>query len=397
MAALPPSRSPAPGWPNIALMSAGHFMSDFFTHILPVLLPLLCVQFDISYSQCAFLFTVFSVVSYVLQPGIGILADRSRITRLLPWSIAVSAVFTCIVGWFSSYWLLVAVLMISGLSAAFFHPLSAGVVPTIYPRSRRGLAVSIYIAGGNLGAALAPLVTAAFITAFSTESLVALAVPALITALLMALRHLDRRPIIKHSLRPGETGLLHLVKSRSYVLLNLSICSRSLPHAAFITFLPLLYSSLGYSAAEGAAAMFLFMLGTAAGGLISGSLADRYSLKTLLACSYVLLFAFALLFFLRADNSILSYALLFLTGASTYPAVSLGVIWGQRLMPDHAAFAASMMLGFSFAVGFLLTPLTGFIADHTDLLYAMYWSTLPAAALSLIIILLVQAPPKPQA
>ena len=165
MAALPPSRSPAPGWPNIALMSAGHFMSDFFTHILPVLLPLLCVQFDISYSQCAFLFTVFSVVSYVLQPGIGILADRSRITRLLPWSIAVSAVFTCIVGWFSSYWLLVAVLMISGLRAAFFHPLSAGVVPTIYPRSRRGLAVSIYIAGGNLGAALAPLVTAAFITA----------------------------------------------------------------------------------------------------------------------------------------------------------------------------------------------------------------------------------------
>ena len=143
--------------------------------------------------------------------------------------------------------------------------------------------------------------------------------------------------------------------------------------------------------------MFLFMLGTAAGGLISGSLADRYSLKTLLASSYVLLFAFALLFFLRADNSILSYALLFLTGASTYPAVSLGVIWGQRLMPDHAAFAASMMLGFSFAVGFLLTPLTGFIADHTDLLYAMYWSTLPAAALSLIIILLVQAPPKPQA
>ncbi len=386
---------PLPGWPNVLLMSCGHFMSDFFTHILPVLLPLFALQFDISYSQSALIFTIFSVISYILQPLIGILADRMRITLILPHTIALSALLVCTVSWFDSYTLLLIVLTISGLCSGFFHPLSAGVMPSIMPQTNKGLATSIYIAGGNIGGAVAPLVVAAFIAIWSEDYLVVLALPAFAVSLLMLRRKLHHRQL-QHDSATAQIPFAKLAGSKDYVLLNLSICLRSWPHCTFITFLPLLYSSLNYSTAEGATALVIYMVGAVAGGLVSGSLADKWPLRRILICSYCLIALFSFTFLQGPDMSLISLALLFLNGGAMYAAIPVGVVWGQRLMPQHPAFAGSMILGFSFAIGFSLTPLTGLGADYSDLITALLYIAIPVTMLALIAILFVHEPRNPR-
>lgn len=382
---------PAPGWSNISVMSAGHFVSDFFSGILPVLLPLFAVQYHISYSECALLLTIFSVACNALQPGIGLWADKYRITYLLPYSIALSALLICAAGWSEQYWLLIAVLLLSGLCSAFFHPLSAGVVPSIYPQRHRGLAAAVYIAGGNLGAALAPFITALFLTIFNLKELIYLSVPGFLICALMLKRHLHQREFTAPAV--DEVSLGHLVRSRPFVLLNLSVYLRSIPHCAFMAFLPLLYASLGGSSMDGAFASMIYMIGMTAGGLAAGSLADRFSLKSIILGSY---FIFALaggLFILTPNTSLIAMALLFIAGAAGYAAVPAGMIWSQRLMPRHASFAAALMLGFTFAVGYIFTPFTGFLGDLYGLPCALLYTLLPALLLSLLTLLPVHEPP----
>ena len=370
-------------------------MSDFFMHTLPVLLPLFALQFDISYSQSALIFTVFSVMSYILQPLIGIWADRRNITKLLPITISLAALLVSLVGWFNSYTLLICVLLLSGLCSSFFHPLSAGVIPSIFPQKARGLATSVYIAGGNAGAALAPLVTAAFISLLSEQYLILLALPAFATSLLMVSRNLHHRVLSaprQGKGRENEVSFLALVRSRDFVLLNLSICLRAWPHCALITFLPLLYASLNFSTVDGATALVLLLTGAVAGGLLAGALTDYCSLRRILLCSYALIILFCFIFLSHPDNTLLSYVLLFCSGGALYAAIPVGVVWGQRLMPQHASFAGSMMMGFSFGAGFVLTPLTGLMADHSNLTDALMYSALPPVVIALIILLFVHEP-----
>ena len=389
------SKLPVPGWPNILIMSLGHFTSDFFTNFLPVLLPLFALQFDISYSQSALIFTIFSVISYILQPAIGIMADRMRITLILPHTIALAALLVCTVSYVDSYAVLLVVLTLSGLCSSFFHPLSAGLLPVIMP-AQKGLATSIYIAGGNIGGAMGPIIVAALVSAFSADYLIVLALPAFVVSLLMLKRNLHQRKIAPPT-NDASAALpfRKLAFSKDYVLLNLSICLRSWPHCALLTFIPLLYASLNYSSAQGAWALVIYMLGSVVGGLIAGSFADKCPLRRILICSYCIILLSGFAYFQQPGMSFLSLTLLFIAGGAMYAAIPVGVIWGQRLMPQYASFASSMSLGFSFAVGFIFTPITGVIADHGNLTQALLYTLVPLVVLSLMVILFVHEPKNP--
>lgn len=384
---------PLPGWPNVSLMSLSHFMSDFFCNILPVMLPVLSLRFGISYSQSAALFLLFSVSSSMLQPAIGIAADRYRLNILMPLSIATGAIFISAVGLFTSIYPVLCVVMLSGLCSAFFHPISAGIMPRLCPPRQRGLATSIYIAGGNLGAALAPLAIALYVEQFTDRMLPVLAIPALMTCALIFMRRLQANP--PRSGSNTKINLGKMVSSGDFILLNGSISIKMLSHCAFATFIPLLYQALGLTPTKGACALVTYLIGAIIGGLIAGSLADRFSLKKILMLSYFLVIVTSLMFlYLDPGVSMLSFVLLFVTGAANYACIPLGVVWCQRLLPQNAAFAASMMLGFAFGVGWALTVVTGLVADFTDLVTAIAVTGTVSVLLSIALLIKVHEPQK---
>ncbi|MGN0908416.1 MAG: MFS transporter, partial [Succinivibrio sp.] len=194
-AAIPAPRAPERGWTNVFLMGAGHFMSDFFCDILPILLPMLARRFGLSYSECGALFMVFQVVASFLQPPIGLYADRHGVGWIMPASILTGAVFACAVTLVGSVWLLLAIILLSGFCSSGFHPVAGGIVPSIAPKGRDVLATSIFIAGGNIGFAIAPVIVAIFLDHFSDTALPLLSLPAVLTTALICMRRLHvRRP-----------------------------------------------------------------------------------------------------------------------------------------------------------------------------------------------------------
>ncbi|WP_303962455.1 MFS transporter [Succinatimonas hippei] len=385
---------PSASWSNVSIMSLSHFTSDFFCNVLPIMLPILAARYGISYSQSAALFMVFSVSTNFLQPPIGIWADKKPVNYLMPLSILTGAFFASIVGWSPNIYVLIFIILLSGICSSAFHPISAGIVHDISPKRHQTFATSIYIAGGNLGFAIAPLIIAAFIEQFTDKNLPFLFLFALIVSLMVYKQRLFVTPPRNENSSEPQINLKSIIKSKQFIFLNTSIALRSWCYCALVVFLPLLLTAHGYSTVESGLALMCLLVGTVFGGLATGGLSDKYGLRTLIVSTYVLTIA-ALGFFLwRLDISFISMVALFLAGAGMYGSTPAAIVWAQRLLPRNAAFAASMMLGFTFGMGYVESVITGFVGDLFGLRIGLIATIFPALVLAIIIILALKEPPK---
>ena len=385
---------PSASWSNVSIMSLSHFTSDFFCNVLPIMLPILAARYGISYSQSAALFMVFSVSTNFLQPPIGIWADKKPVNYLMPLSILTGAFFASIVGWSPNIYVLIFIILLSGICSSAFHPISAGIVHDISPKRHQTFATSIYIAGGNLGFAIAPLIIAAFIEQFTDKNLPFLFLFALIVTLMVYKQRLFVTPPRNENSSEPQINLKSIIKSKQFIFLNTSIALRSWCYCALVVFLPLLLTAHGYSTVESGLALMCLLVGTVFGGLATGGLSDKYGLRTLIVSTYVLTIA-ALGFFLwRLDISFISMVALFLAGAGMYGSTPAAIVWAQRLLPRNAAFAASMMLGFTFGMGYVESVITGFVGDLFGLRIGLIATIFPALVLAIIIILALKEPPK---
>lgn len=380
-----------PGWGNVALMGTGHFISDFFCNVLPVMLPILAVRYGISYSQSAALFMVFSVSTNFLQPPLGLWADRKDIAFLMPLSLATGAVFACMVGLTSNLYVLILIILLAGVCASAFHPIAAQAVYAVSIKRRRALCTSLFIAGGNVGFATAPVIIATYVESFGDKLLPVLAIPALIVTYLTCHRHLHHLPRPQFA-RTGNVPLKSML-TRQFMLLNSAIALRSWTYCAFVVFLPLLLTAHGYSTVEAAFALLVLLVGTVAGGLIAGSLSDIFPLKLIIIATLVLTGAGSAFFLYDVEISFLSLTALFITGAGMYGSTPSAIVWAQRLLPHNAAFAASMMLGFTFGLGYIESVITGFVGDYVGLQLGLAVTVVPAAILGVIIMIFLKEPP----
>ena len=385
---------PTASWSNVSIMSLSHFTSDFFCNVLPIMLPILAARYGISYSQSAALFMVFSVSTNFLQPPIGIWADKKPVNYLMPLSILTGAFFASIVGWSPNIYVLIFIILLSGICSSAFHPISAGIVHDISPKRHQTFATSIYIAGGNLGFAIAPLIIAAFIEQFTDKNLPFLFLFALIVTLMVYKQRLFVTPPRNENSSEPQINLKSIIKSKQFIFLNTSIALRSWCYCALVVFLPLLLTAHGYSTVESGLALMCLLVGTVFGGLATGGLSDKYGLRTLIVSTYVLTIASLGFFLWRLDISFISMVALFLAGAGMYGSTPAAIVWAQRLLPRNAAFAASMMLGFTFGMGYVESVITGFVGDLFGLRVGLIATIFPALVLAIIIILALKEPPK---
>ncbi len=388
---LTPAAAPTPSWSNITLMSTAHFVSDFFCNVLPVMLPLIALQYGISYSQSAALFMAFSVSTNFLQPAIGIAADRRNLGILMPLSVATGAISASLIGSAPGLVSLVLIVLLSGVCASAFHPIGSLAVYAVSIKRRRSLSTSLFIAGGTIGFAIAPVVVAFFIEKFGQRNLWIMAIPALVVTALIVKQRL-------HCLSPQsridtkDSQAFRTLLSSSFVGINLAMALRSWGYCAMVVFLPLFLTSRGITIVESAFALMIFLIGTTAGGLVTGSLSDILGLKKVITLTFMVSLAGLALFLFLSDTSLPALAALFAAGAGMYGSTPAAIVWSQRIMPQYAAFAASMMLGFTFGLGYIESVITGILGDLWDLRTALAVTVLPAMAAAALVMAFLKEP-----
>src|SRR5207253_4923470 len=106
----------------MAALSAGHGATDFANGALPALLPFFVDRFSLSYTLAAALMLASAASSSLVQPLFGLWSDRRGASWLLPGGVAVAGVGIALASAASSYWLVIAFVVLSGFGVAAYHP-----------------------------------------------------------------------------------------------------------------------------------------------------------------------------------------------------------------------------------------------------------------------------------
>src|SRR5215211_5308732 len=197
-------------------LAAGHLATDFANGALPALLPFLVDRFALSYTLAATLILASAVSSSVVQPLFGLWSDRRGAIWLLPTGVAVAGVGIALAADAPSYGLVLALVTVSGIGIAAFHPEGSTFAAYASGR-RRASGMSAFSIGGNVGFALGPIVATPLVLWLGLRGGLLLALPPLaIAAAIYALlpflrtfvpeRSVERR--VAGENRPGALALL---------------------------------------------------------------------------------------------------------------------------------------------------------------------------------------------
>ena len=150
---------------GIAVLSTGHLAADLFQGSVPALLPFLIRDRGYSYAAAGTLFLMASLGSSLLQPLLGIFADRVRAGWLMPVGLLVAGVGLAGVGLVESYAGTAALLLAGGFGVAAFHPEAVRFASHV-SATRRGAGMSVFAVGGTIGFALGPILMTPVVLTF---------------------------------------------------------------------------------------------------------------------------------------------------------------------------------------------------------------------------------------
>ncbi|RGS72237.1 MFS transporter [Mitsuokella sp. AF21-1AC] len=379
----PAAQTGAPKKDGTWLLSCGHFLNDFYCNFLPILLPIIMPQLGLSLTLSGLLVMVLSITSNMLQPVFGYVMDRHNLSRLLIPVIPFGAVCICSIGLITTKVMLFIIIALTGLSVSAFHPLGSTLVARTAEAARQGRSMSYYIAGGNLGYALAPIIIVAYLNAFSMSDLPLLMIPGFLFALICLRSGLTHFSTVTDLAKTKTFHLGEILHNASILRLNIAMGLRCITHVSMSTFLPLLLVTSGYSGILSGSLLTLFLVGCTVGGLTGGYLGDRFAHKRIIIAALALAIFPTAYFYLHPGTEPLSLIALFLSGALLLASQPSSLVWAQRAMPGSEGMASGMMLGLSFGLGSFGTALVAALGDQIGLSSALLLSslTLPLAAI----------------
>jgi len=364
------------GFCSMVLLTLGHFISDFYNNFLPGLLPAIIAGLGMSLTTSGLLVMVYAITSSITQPFLGYYMDKNGYSWLILFTFPASALFICTTSLVPNIPVLFVFVILAGIGSALFHPLGSSMMGKITPLAHKGIAIALFIGGGNVGFAIAPAVVIYFIFQYGLDSLPWLVIPAFALTIAYYVKNIHRIPIAgPYNQTNAPTPVWY--KSRSIIKLNAVMGLRSWAHVAIPTFLPVWIGQQGQPPTLAANMITVFLVGGAIGSVIGGYLGDRFGRKNTILWSLFLCVP-ALFLFLNSSVTVPSASiLLFISGATLLSAMPSSVVWAQEMMPDNAAMASGMMMGFAYGLGGLGTAITGAMADLTGLHFAFLFLLVP--------------------
>jgi FSR family fosmidomycin resistance protein-like MFS transporter len=355
---------------EIGTIAGGHFVHDTYTAFIPPLLPVLQERLALGYTQAAWL-AIFPQIASLLNPLIGYLADRVSLRYFVILAPAVTATLVTLLGQAPSYLAMAMLLLALGVSVAALHAPAPAMIGHLAGR-RVGTAMSVFMAAGELGRTLGPVVVVWGIETFMLEGLWRLAFVgwAVSGILFWRLRHAaPARASVGMEFLPWDRA------RRLFPALAALLLTRTLMVGALTVFLPTFVTDVrGGGLWLAAAALTLLEGAGVVGALFSGTLSDRWGRVPLLVVLSVLAPLLLLAFLVAPAWATIPLLLgLGLTAISPTP-VFLALV--QDTFAEHRALANGTFLALNFLTRALGIWGVGLIADALGMQSAFLWGAL---------------------
>jgi FSR family fosmidomycin resistance protein-like MFS transporter len=367
---------------GIGVLSVGHLAADLFQGSVPALLPFLILERGYSYAAAGALFLMASLGSSIVQPLLGIYADRVRASWLMFVGLLLAGGGLALSGLVESYAATAVALLVGGIGVAAFHP-EAVRFASYVSAARRGAGMSVFAVGGTIGFALGPILMTpvALWLGVSGTPVVGAVILAAGAAVLWSTRYLERyRPSSGGAPLPGAASRNEW---RPFGLASGSATARVVVGFGLQYAVPLwVVAELASSEAHGNAAVATMLIAGAFGTLVGGRLADRYGFRPVVVWSLAagVPLAAALPFADAWTLFPIMAALGFVEGANFYPLIVIA----QNALPRYLGFAAGVVLGLGIGIGAGVVALLGVLGDAAGMT-AVIWAIVGFAGLAYVL------------
>lgn len=273
---------------GVVLISTAHLVHDTFSSFLAPLLPLLIEKLGISYAMAGML-TVVQRAPTLLNPLMGLLADRIRMRYLLIAAPAITAISMSLIGMAPDYGTLILLLLAMGVGTMCFH-VPGPVLIRAVAGERVGLGMSYFMLGGELARTIGPLVILAAVTWWGLEGTWRLIPFGLGASILLLMRFRKLTIHMEHANGRPSTGVAQALRQLAPFLVILAgfTISRAFMKSALTVFLPAYLAGKGHSLWFAGISLSALELTGAIGTFFGGGLSDKIGRRTtLLAVSVI--------------------------------------------------------------------------------------------------------------
>lgn len=365
-----PNKQGTTAYKILFIIGLCHLLNDSLQAVVPAMFPILEKSMGLSYTQLGMIAFSLNIVSSVLQPVIGMIADKKPRPYALPLGLTITMVGVLGLAFAPRFEMIIFSVALIGLGSAIFHP-EGSRVAYMASGPRRGLAQSIYQVGGNSGQALAPLITAIILVPLGQRgaswfSLVAATAVGLLIFIARwytaRLKSDEARLKARKNVSTETKQAVPRIVWTTLILILFLIFARSW-YISGITNYYAFYAIEKYSLTIKQSQMFLFafLVMGAIGTFFGGPLADRFGKKNVIFLSMIGSAPITLL--IPFVPSTVAFSLLALSGFLLMSSFSVTVVYSQELFPGKIGTMAGLTVGLAFGMGALGSIGLGYLAD----------------------------------
>jgi len=345
----------------VLTISLAHFAHDIFSSFLAPLLPLIIEKLGLSLSMVAFL-DIIRRIPALFNPLLGLMAERTNVKYFVILTPSVTAISMSLLGVASSYFILVLLLFIAGISSALFHIPS----PTMIKQAsgdETGRGMSYFMVGGEFARTLGPILITSAVSWWGLEGSYKLMPIGIISSILLYIRFRDFSTHIKaKKFEKGDVGVvLKKHKNLFYFLASFMLFNSALKSSLSL-YLPVYLVNNGNSLWYAGIALSILQFSGVIGVFFSGKFSDKFGRYKILLFSSLGSIGFMALF-LYTQNIIL----LGILGVFVFAPAPVLMALVQDTNSPMPTFMHSIYMGINFGLSSIVVLLIGVLGDSMGL------------------------------
>lgn len=358
-----------------------HLLNDSMQSILPAIFPMMKEKFHLSFVQVGAISLVIQLTSSLIQPWVGLYADRHRHS----WQLSVAMVFSMcgvvLLSLATSYWMILVAVALMGIGSAVFHPQAAQIAQSA-SGGRKGLAQSVFQVGGNGGYAIGPLLAAFIILPVGMEAFGYIALIPFVLAIILfyvGKWHVKQMDKVAKKVRGRWITVKTYSQRRIYFfifVLFMLMFSKNFYSTSMLSYFSFfLIDKFSVSQQTAQYCLFVYLAAQAIGTIVGGMLGDKYGRKWVIWFSIlgVSPFTIALPYIPTFAGTVALSIVIAIIMASAFSAI---LVFASDLMPKNTGVIAGIFYGLSFGIAGIGSSFFGWLADQTSILFVFQVSTL---------------------
>lgn len=365
--ALPPGRARL----TLTLVSSAHALNHAYSVLMPLVYLFVLKDIPLTNGDIGAMTGVGNGISGLLQLAFSFLSFYFARRILLGAGQIVTGLSTILTGAANDFGVFFSGNVLARLGTSPQHPVGNSILADRYEEKSRGFALSMHVAGGNIGTVAVPILGTLVLTAIGwrvTLFLYAALTIAMGVAVIIFVNDAQGYVIPNKSLMRARASLSEIgriLRDRNIflILAATTIAAGGRGLGVLTVFIPLYFGSLKLDEEVIALLVTVMLLGSVVGPIVLGKISDMRGRRSILLLTYAAATLITLVFVALGSNVAPLFLVLFLLGTTYSESPLLLTFLADSTGALDRDLALGVFFTVAFGVGSFWTAVLGYIID----------------------------------